>query len=182
MEVADDELPVFLMVYTDDFDISDSSSSSSTNTKVTACYTAISNLKYEQQSKRDDIFLSIVALRSQFDIMKKEKYFKPLIDSINDLNSNPIRLSNGLKIKLILNTFIGDNSASNEVMGISRGFGRGTYSCKWCVVGYDDLQKKEIRYVFNEREEPSDNILKECEHTKTIFTPDIFHDINFGKF
>ena len=25
-------------------------------------------------------------------------------------------------------------------------------------VGYDDLQKKEVRYVFNEHEEPSDNI------------------------
>lgn len=83
IEVAEDEEPVYISCYTDDFIIADGSS----KTKVTACYSCISNLKYSQQSKRDDIFFVVLCIRSQFDIMKKEKYFEPFINQRSSCNN-----------------------------------------------------------------------------------------------
>lgn len=91
------------------------------------------NLPYYRQSKRNNILLSAIAerknIKSRDDLIK---LFKPLVDSVNEINNNPIILNNNYKVKVVLASVVADNPASNEMNGICMSFRWN--ACKNCEV------------------------------------------------
>lgn len=166
---------MYLLPYTDDFTNSHCLMSKTKKTKITGQYFGISNLNYLYQCKRRDLFISSCTERKILDEIKYDKFLKPFADSVKEIHNNPLILSNGIKIKPVVGPIVADNLESNSVAGLSKGFGKGTHSCKWCVGGYNDFQKDDAKKVYESRSEPK-NVFNDGPHTETRIAPDIFHD------
>lgn len=141
----------------------------------------ISNLPYAKQSKREEIFLSTIAKRSDINNPTDlEKFFKPLVQAINELNSNPIRLTDDCKVNIVVASVCADGPASNEIHGICRSFRWD--ACKYCKIRLDDIRNMNLTGKQAEQRVISTNhLLKECCHVGMLFAPDVFHDLMEGK-
>lgn len=65
------------------------------------------------QSSRDDIYLMYTIKREYLNEIGFEALFESLIDDLNQLKNNPIKLSNGYKIRIELEVSVADNSGNN---------------------------------------------------------------------
>lgn len=172
----DDEINLYLLPYTDDFTTSHCTQSMTKKTKLTGQYFGIANLSYLFQCKRKDLFISSCVERKMLDRIKYGRFLKPFSDSVKEINLNPLTLTNGIKIRLVIGPLVADNLESNAFGGLSRGFGRGTHSCKWCLGGYDDFQVRDANTNYDERPETG-SVFNDSPHTETRLAPDVFHDI-----
>lgn len=118
--------------------------------------------------------MSSLTTRKSFNTIGYNNFLKPFCDSINQINDNPLSLSNGLKIKIMVGPFVADNKESNSIADLN-GFSAGTYSCKWCLAGYDEIQEDDAFTVYDARDQIN-TILDICPHTEERLSPDILHD------
>lgn len=120
-----------LQIYNDAFGIT-----RNTNTKNDIFYFTILNLPYWMQSARDDIYMFLVCKSN----IVKETYYESLveylIEDIQNINREPIKLTNDYEVKLILHSNAADNEASNKMMGID---GFKAKFCKGCNVHQNQL-------------------------------------------
>lgn len=152
-------------------------------------------MPYSKQCKRDQILLSLISKRSDIkDPSNFKQFFEVLINSLNQINSDPINLSNGWIVKVNLQAVVADNLASNELQSICRCFRWD--ACKYCLIYQDDIRNDFIqRYnnlesddleAENERladlirDLTEDQIFSRVDFSGPLYAPDVFHDINEG--
>ena len=177
-EVDDKTIVMYLQVYFDDFDTSKHGGSK--HTKLSTVYLTFSNLPYAKQSKRDEILLSLLCKRSDIKNRQNlEQFFEPLANSINSINDDPIKLTDGYKVKVCVCCVVADNPASNELHKICRSFRWN--ACKFCEIYLDQIREYNAnRMDAEERPMNPEHIFRDVWYIGRLFAPDIFHDLNEG--
>lgn len=169
---------VYLHIYFDDFN---KLKKKTIHTKLACVYLAIANLPYTQQSKRDQILLSLVCKRNDLkgSRNKLEIFFEPLISAIQEINADPIILDNNYSVKIKLCSSINDNLAANELTDVSMCFRWD--ACRYCMIKLDQIAD------FNRNEKEAEarilsenHIYKEIQFEGILYSPDLFHDLNEG--
>lgn len=176
VEEAEKELNLYLQIYADGFDIKSGLSSSSDNSNICGVYLTFANMPYELQSKRTDQILLGCIKAKELDKNTKFEFFKFITDQIDELNSNPIQLSEGFTSRPVLWSVLADNLESNFLQGLTTSFN--SDSCKYCDIHKNSLLDQEVgdpRLV-------QEHVFKDCSSAigPVLFAPDIFHDLNEG--
>lgn len=86
--------------------------------------------------------------------------FEPLARSINEINNNPIKLTDDYKVKICVSCVVADNPASNELQGICQSFRWN--ACKFCEIFLDQIGDfNRTRMEVEERVMNSQHIFKD---------------------
>ena len=175
------EIRIQLVPYYDDIDVK-SGGSSGALTKMSCSYLTILNLKYAHQCKRDDILFNAIASKSEMAKVGKHEFFKPLVQAVNEINSNPIRLSDGYFVTVNIAMCAADLLASHFLQDISTSFRWN--SCQYCQVGDANALKQFHQTKFNRappKELSINHVFRDVANLRgRIFGPDNFHVLNEG--
>lgn len=158
-------LKIYLQVYFDD--LTKARVGTQKQTKLSVVYLTISNLPYSKQSKRYQIMLSLICKRKDLrDRNGLIEFFQPLVSSINEINSNPIRLSNSFNVSVVVSSVVADNPASNELNGICMSFRWN--ACRNCEIFLDEIRSANIEHFRAEaRSQNDEHIFKDvCDGSK----------------
>lgn len=140
-------------------------------------------MDYKFQCKRDDLLFNAICSKIEYNKIRKIQFFKPLKDSIEEINANPIKLSDGFYVKVQLAMCIADLSASHHLQNIMNSFR--WLACQYCEVGGSN-GLKEFHLQMNNRANISflslSHVFSDLNLSGRIFAPDIFHILNEGNF
>lgn len=180
-EPAEKEIRIQLVPYYDDMDVK-SGGSSGALTKMSCSYFTVLNLKYAHQCKRNDLLFNAIASKSDMDKVGKHEFFRPFVQSLNEINSNPIQLTDGFYVTVNLAMCAVDLLASHFLQDISTSFRWN--SCQYCEVG-DNATLARFHQTRNNHAQPkplsSTHVFKDVANLKgRIFGPDNFHVLNEG--
>lgn len=178
-EEEEDEIELQIYLSIDDFNPLDSNSPGSSSHKQTAIYFSIGNYSYSNQSSRDDIFVLALINREDLNEIGIEKLFDPLINEIEEIESNPIVLKNGMLCKIGQVSLCADNLGANEILNITRCFK--SRACKYCTIPYKKLQDPSHYLKKRKQRDHSRRSLVNKFKNKLYIMADCFHDIHEGK-
>lgn len=203
------QIKLRIQLYMDDFTASDSLSSSAPNSKISAVYFILDNLPYYFQSSRNSICLCLVGIRKVVNRIGLREFLQPLLTDLILLRESGFDFGLGYQTYGYLSSVVGDNLATNEMMGITMSFR--SNACKSCDIAYRELNKHpgdpigrlhnrgrpRVLAAFNhlwrdETNRPSQEILNQLYidvifssvfddlQREALFTFDTFHDLEEG--
>ena len=159
--------------------------------KFVAGYMSCTNLPLKERTKRDNIYLFLMARRPFIRIEEEMNIMlTPFVNEMKQLEKNGIQFPESIKIEVTLGKVVCDNLAQNEILGFSMAFARSSI-CRECLLKRE-LYTEDRRHSILESDginlenSVKNIVLRDCVLTQlkgvtiaNIAPPDIFHDL-FG--
>lgn len=199
---AGSEKSLALQVYFDEFEVCNPLGSKRGKHKLLAGYLSLLNHMPQSRSKLDDKYLILLAKRSLVTKFSYQEILKPLLNDLQQLESNGINI-NGTVMKGSLLYVGGDNLSSHQLGGFRECFSSGLI-CRYCMADRNEINDKwhEEKFVTRTKQSHSRHVElvkqdqtlstaygvtgESCLSSPSLFDvtqglpPDIMHDVHEG--
>lgn len=136
------------------------------------------------QCRREDILFNAITSKENYSVIGKHEFFEPLINSILEINRNPIKLSDGYFVTVNFLACMADMKASHHLQDISTS--SRWLSCYICDVGHSDQLTNYHQTLNNHSADTNalhdSHVFQTIKQNGIIYAPDLFHILNEGIF
>jgi hypothetical protein len=132
------EPSIKLILYQDAFECVNPLGSAKTKHKLVGVYYTLGNLAPHLRSKIDQMQLILLCKEKYMKEYNHTVIFSKLLEDLQVLESEGVKLSDGKTIKGAVHSIVGDNLGSHSIGGFFEKFS-GQYSCRYCIISKKEL-------------------------------------------
>ncbi|XP_075678193.1 uncharacterized protein LOC113794060 [Dermatophagoides pteronyssinus] len=160
--------------------------------KFVAGYMSCTNLPLKERTKRDNIYLFLMARRPFIRIEEEMNIMlTPFVNEMKQLEKTGIQFRRSINIEVTIGKVVCDNLSHNEILGFSMSFGRSS-NCRECLIKRERYTEDRCHSILesdgiNLENSVKNIVFRDCILTQlkgvtiaNIAPPDIFHDLFEG--